>query len=874
MKRFLPLCILLLGAGLWWVLASGPEPRASVGSPSVIDGAGAEGGAADAGHSFAGSSEPISTAASSTPADQRTTLPDDPDRPLLEYQVQVLDGLSKQPYLPEELLFLEMSEEQTEDWISESWSGLATVSDEDLAHCQRIPGQDRSAFTVRTHEPRALVHVRTETHSGLHWLLASGPRDAVLEVFPRRGLTIRLLDAAGAPVPDWSVEFAPDEFGASWGSAHATTDADGLASFAELGQEFLRAAHRGEPGWVLAGLGGAMERGTAVPLDPWPSETVDIRLPAAGGLVLRLVDGAGLEGRATASRIGGPERGWSRGYHFAQAEIVDGVARFDRLALGLDFELRAWVEGWGGDGSIPVKGPSQPGESPEAWLDLAAGPSLRGRLVDPEGAPVADTDCAFSNTPNRRYGSFRTDADGRFHILLSETVAQEERLYLLPHREDRDHRNDLSRIAVLELGGELPPGWHELGDVLLESTPTVVAGQVVDEAGDPVDGAWLRVEQPRPGSGDRWDEAAGVDGVSVDAEGRFRIQGLLTREAPTRLKVYADGWLPVEPLPITPGAEDLRIQLRQGAFAEARLELPEGFGCWDFALYLHSAGPDEGGVRLRQEDGLWTSRPAEAGEYRLVVRLEDEREPLLEVPGIRLLPGETTRDPRAWPIDLRPLLRQLVIRVLDADGEPIEQHAQFGLPIPPGTKLGWSRPYFLRSDRLDDQRYRLRCAASRGEGIAVAAQGYWAGFLDSPRDGAEVRLQPEGRLSLDWGRALDPGPDGQQLALQLNLEGGDALDPRFAGISSGPRVLGAVMGASRAEVAVAQPGHYEVWWRVYRQEEGEHREWLVAKQGDPIAIDGSKLGGVIPVTIPAAVLAALAGDPAEEEAVEEPGGTR
>lgn len=153
-------------------------------------------------------------------------------------------------------------------------------------------------------------------------------------------------------------------------------------------------------------------------------------------------------------------------------------------------------------------------------ISLTDGGSIRGRVFDVQGAPVAEAKVVFS--PSRGGGLIlgaesapvTSDRDGAF---LIDSLAEGSG-FLAASSENGS--------GVVETG--VKTGIETHMDVNLESTGSV-AGRVIDDAGAPLHGATVSVAGAMrdPKSMAR-NAAAGftIRSASSDSEGRFRIEGL------------------------------------------------------------------------------------------------------------------------------------------------------------------------------------------------------------------------------------------------------------------------------------------------------------------------------------------------------------
>jgi protocatechuate 3,4-dioxygenase beta subunit len=171
----------------------------------------------------------------------------------------------------------------------------------------------------------------------------------------------------------------------------------------------------------------------------------------------------------------------------------DGLYRIDGLPPGA-FELTAGVA-WPDDprGDAGLTGEAAPGAVVPLDVRLVRGAPVRGRVVDPHGAPIAGAMVTWScgATP----GTTWTGADGRFQLALPEEGEVETWLFFRhPAWQCLDGGVDHDAYVQREgdLGDvELEPPVHFRGRVL-EADGTAVAGaRVLLVAGEPAQEAYL-----------------------------------------------------------------------------------------------------------------------------------------------------------------------------------------------------------------------------------------------------------------------------------------------------------------------------------------------------------------------------------------------
>jgi uncharacterized GH25 family protein len=224
-----------------------------------------------------------------------------------------------------------------------------------------------------------------------------------------------------------------------------------------------------------------------------------------------------------------------------------GFASMVRRNQGKQFAVVIAADGYAR--TKPLVVPNQKGPQ-EIAVDLepAAPVTLRGRVIDNVGRPVADAKIGLSTSLNDqamdepwRYFDSReklpmTDADGKFEtpgILRNSRVA----VYI----NKAGYSGAWSdRVATDK------PGDVELPPLRLPSATGEVSGRVVDEQGRPVPDAAVSVHD------------LGPIVTNTDAQGRFRLQKVPNKEIWLRAQAEAGEWTQK----ITPDASDLTVKLQ------------------------------------------------------------------------------------------------------------------------------------------------------------------------------------------------------------------------------------------------------------------------------------------------------------------------
>ena len=184
-------------------------------------------------------------------------------------------------------------------------------------------------------------------------------------------------------------------------------------------------------------------------------------------------------------------------------------------------------------------------------IKLADAPALdatiRGRTVDPAGAPLADV--LVRAEPDDKPGSTAVRA-------TAFAVSADDGTFILDHLD----RGPYTLVATAEDRAPVEQphvmgGAHNVTLVLDAGLP--IEGVVVTPEGNPVPAYTLLVER-RTGLV----RETVVERSIVDARGRFAVR---VGKGSFELRVYAHGWATSPPVPVRAGAKDVKIVLAKGA---------------------------------------------------------------------------------------------------------------------------------------------------------------------------------------------------------------------------------------------------------------------------------------------------------------------
>lgn len=489
------------------------------------------------------------------------------------------------------------------------------------------------------------------------------------------------------------------------------TGADGIARIRRL--EMFQRDTSGSARFSLA-IGGPLGMTVEKEFDPaaLPAEPLLLVLPPSGRIEVRVSDAAGqpwtapaivqltiLEPDALAGSLM-EQRGEG-----TSALLGEGVASFTPAGLGRQFHARATRADGGLIGEAAGLGPVAAGET--ARLDIAerAGNSfVVGRVLGNDGQPLASArlerglEVRAGGGHRSDSDNFRTDEAGCFRILIENPEWKEgtERTLTVRQRQ----RGVSPAIARVDLSWPLPPGDVELGDLHLAQAPLVAAGTVVDEAGNPVANAHVTLQEKHSyGAGANefyWNWIQGGE-VFTGGDGSFTLRAEVESSDFLLSCMSSDYWC--EGVMIRPGVTGVQLVLRRGGSLSGTLLTDEGADLGDILIELSdpAAPPDPFGRGTTQveKSGHFAFRVLRPGSYNLRMRLGSSDFVFLELPGLVVSAGEACPDPRLDPLDARGLIRSLLIKVVDADGDPVNQFSVFR--IQPG---GETNNYYGHSGEL------------------------------------------------------------------------------------------------------------------------------------------------------------------------------
>lgn len=272
------------------------------------------------------------------------------------------------------------------------------------------------------------------------------------------------------------------------------------------------------------------------------------------------------------------------------AETVEEIGSAELPAASVEVEERARIAGW----VVDATGKGVPAARVAAFLT-----PLTLRYVTPE--PVGET---------------TSDDDGAF---LLESV----RLGRHPISLTAEKPGFATAQTVPPCGPSRP----EVSDVflILEPDPAAIRGRVVDDGGDPVEGAevWASTFTDNFGLR-RFGMLAAGDGVKTDEEGRFRFDGL-RNSTPVDVVARHPLYRADQIRHVIPGGPEILLELTSGSSLSGRVVDTEEKPVAGVEIALREDTPDRWGHRIVREaersdaDGAFSFRALPPRRYRLSV---------------------------------------------------------------------------------------------------------------------------------------------------------------------------------------------------------------------------------------------------------------
>lgn len=331
-----------------------------------------------------------------------------------------------------------------------------------------------------------------------------------------------------------------------------------------------------EPGRIVAAdpalttvLSGMVGRGVGK-IDP--IVIIARRIPLAG----RVVDEQGypLEGVRVSLEIGEDFRTRFRevldhsvAVQWSASSDAQGAFALDGAPAVESARLRAVLAGFDGyDAPAPTLGDS--GLLITLTRPRATDGWVRGRVLGPEGEPVSGAYVSFG------IDSTKSDDEGAFGFAIDDERSMNHRMGIVPAALIAVKRG-LQSVQFDAPTRDGKPDWPSFVTLRLTQTPLEIAGRVLDTNGEPLSGArvWIADATLFGALGDGPAHVehilAGAEQefwhfVVSDAQGRFRIEGLLDREYHVRA-LDETTLQRVQAGPVRAGSQDVELRFPAGA---------------------------------------------------------------------------------------------------------------------------------------------------------------------------------------------------------------------------------------------------------------------------------------------------------------------
>jgi len=648
---------------------------------------------------------------------------------------------------------------------------------------------------------------------------------------PDRSLAIQVIDEGGAPVQGVLVALEwrrPDYTVRAWTAR--TEGPRGEALTGPLADVAGRGSTEGE---LYATFGFLLDDRPRVAVDRHdpPAEPIRLVLPPTGSLAVHVSRGDGrplheeVQVRLRrAPRSPHPSSLLQLGTNRQKESSQQGVAFFSHVGLGLDLEIECWGPPDCESVSLRAPGPTLPGERLEVDLCFAEiRPGLTGRVLRPDGSPAAcrELESLWRVTPSSgrldepsEYDEKElvTDELGRFHTFLTAESSDGDAIALFI----RDEQDDgLQLECACELPSVLGPGERDLGDLILQPSPLIAAGRVVDERGEGLTSVGVclmrREYEDETGEDFYWDLLGWFHNDTTDESGAFEIRGEL-EEGEYALRASPSGFRRAEPLPFLPGSRDLLIRLGrdtvQGIVGSLLLDegipssslrvgaLCDHTDCWEASF------GEQHELHLG-EDGRF-SASLDPGRFEVHVQLAAGEVPLIEPVAVHLEPDQIAWPPALQGIDLRGALHELRLRVEDEGGRGLDSWIAFGPPgtadWPAGIPIGEGHAALISPWPALD--------------LLVSAPGHLSQRIEAVGEKRRIGLRTGIPVRLRLTRAVAL-PEGAHLELRLTQSDEEPYDLPLVGRRIRGWIADVVPGrieSGEFDLALPSPGLWRLVW--------------------------------------------------------------
>lgn len=598
----------------------------------------------------------------------------------------------------------------------------------------------------------------------------------ILRLERDREVTVTVLHADGSPAVDVRVSHLEDRGSHNTREVgHQRTDENGIAKFHHH-QDYLRWLQKQNRQYLVIGIASLKPPKHDFSVEEGLPASMEFTLPPVAEVHIYAFQEDGspytdestlsLQARAAdevtqRSFFGGDRfdqdslHGWDR------RDAEDGHARF-LAALHEELVFALHHPHHDADLAGRASGPTLEGETLRLELQLQEALCfLVGRLLGPQGKPIADTSIRGRLTTNSRSGGlrFQTDAGGKFRLGVDQRkLSQGDALINRLSPLFRDYtflaqpEPGIGWVTQLEISRDLEPGENEVGDLIM-GTDIVLSGQVVDAAGVGVPTASLQlkhdaVQAEEMAFREQQRSILGTSWLQTDKHGLFEIRSTTSAGA-MQLSVRKSGFQPQQ-LKVNAGSRDLRIVLQGENQSYLEIIPPEGLEAKEFRIYCRQDGVGGTQVRRFSDNHLELGFLAE-GTHTIDLHHTSFQGRLLQWENVSVGPG-IAQDPRLSSVDLEPFVTALRLKVIQPD-HTIADTFFFHLDQSRNRHDGKGDAAIV----LPKSVQTLTIWTEEGRAVQVTA-----------RDGEqEVSLPPPLKLNLSSGNwpKLDPG---QAIQIQMN----------------------------------------------------------------------------------------------------------
>jgi hypothetical protein len=348
-----------------------------------------------------------------------------------------------------------------------------------------------------------------------------------------------------------------------------------------------------------------------------------------------------------------------------------------------------------------------------------------GRYVDASGEMVPGVELnAFYSTRTERGNLGRrgpvpmvADDEGRFAHYLGTMSLREDSGRVVEAWVSMQGEGDPRRGESVHFDPHVPSGVLDVGDVLLAEPPLQFAGVVVDDEGEPVEGA-LVVAEAVVHTSQNQGLTPRLVGVSsprtrTDPAGHFELRF----DTPLRefyLQVTCAGYVPGPPQSFATGATELRLELvragslvgtvarasNRGWFVDLELLEPALSGALLPERLPNLKQPGASGLFLREtrqplRAGArfgWSGLPP--GRYRVFLTYNNLPGPLLDLDDLIVTADEELTDERLVGLDLDALLPTIHLDLFGPEGKRLPSSAQGVLGLRGATAIQGQGRFF------------------------------------------------------------------------------------------------------------------------------------------------------------------------------------